>query len=170
MISPEARVAFLRRIHLFQELGEEDLARDRREPAGRDPRRGREPLLPRATTADKFFIIQRGAVLHQHAGARRRTRARLPDRRGLLRRGCAAFRPATRVSNAVASEAVTLFSLARDRVAGVSPGRLPKLKKAFQVVAEQPAAPAQAATSSGAARTRPFTSLPASTRWCCTSH
>lgn len=61
MISPEARVAFLRRIHLFHGLKDEDLAAI----AGKldeESRSEGESIFVQGDDADRFFLIHHGAV------------------------------------------------------------------------------------------------------------
>jgi len=121
----------LRRIHLFQELGEEDLSAI----AGglqEETRAAGETLYSRGDAADKFFIIQHGAVrISIPARSGERPLAPLSD--GDYFGEDALLSAGTRLSNAVASESVTLLSLPRTDLLE-SARRLPRLKKAFQVV------------------------------------
>jgi hypothetical protein len=130
VISSEARLAFLRRIHLFQELGEEDLSAIAAS-LQEETRVEGETLYSRGDEADKFFIIERGTVrisLPSRGGDREL--APLTD--GDYFGEDALLSAATRLTNAVASEAVTLLSLARADLLEAA-RRLPKLKRAFQV-------------------------------------
>ncbi|MFN2120490.1 MAG: cyclic nucleotide-binding domain-containing protein, partial [Anaerolineales bacterium] len=61
MIAPDARVAFLRRMHLFHDLTDEDLATI----AGELQEEYRAPgdeLLAQGEYVDTFYIIYRGSV------------------------------------------------------------------------------------------------------------
>ncbi|HET6847060.1 MAG TPA: cyclic nucleotide-binding domain-containing protein [Anaerolineales bacterium] len=131
MISTEARLAFLRRIHLFQDLGEEDL----NAIAGalqEETRREGDRLYVRGDEADKFYIIQRGAVrISVPSRGGERELAPLTD--GDYFGEDALRSSGTRLTNADATEALTLLSLPRADLLEAA-GRLPKLKRAFQVV------------------------------------
>jgi hypothetical protein len=129
VVSPEARVAFLRRIHLFQELGEEALgaiAASLQE----EKRAEGESIFNLGDDADRFFIIQRGAVVIARPGRGGEELMPLVDgdyfgEDTLLSAGL-------RTTNALASEELALFSLARaDLLEHVR--QLPKLKRAFEV-------------------------------------
>lgn len=130
MISSDARLAFLRRIHLFQDLGEEELssiASSLREETHAE----RETLYERGEPADRFYVIQRGAVaLSVPARGGDRIIAPLSD--GDYFGEDALLSAGVRGSNAVVTEAVTLFSLSREELLEHT-RRLPRLKKAFQV-------------------------------------
>jgi hypothetical protein len=129
--SLEARVAFLRRIHLFQELEEADLnaiAACLQE----ESRAGGEILYARGDQADKFFLIQRGAVrisIPTHGGER----PLAPLTEGDYFGEDALLSAGTRLFNAVASEPVSLLSMGRADLLEAA-RRLPRLKKAFHVV------------------------------------
>jgi len=130
MVSQEARVAFLRRIHLFQELKEEEL--DAIAAALQEETRAEgENVFVKGDEADRFFIIQRGAVLltrPRRGGDQDRTPLVDGDYFGedaLLSAGVHA-------ANAVASEDVALFSIARADLLQYA-RQLPKLKRAFEV-------------------------------------
>ena len=130
MLSSEARVAFLRRIHLFQELAEEELESIAAN-LGEETRAEGDMIYTKGEQADRFFIILRGAV-----------RLTLPRRGGeyeLAPLGDGDYfgedsllSAAVRTSNAVATEQVVLFSLPRTDLLEHA-RQLPRLKKAFQV-------------------------------------
>jgi CRP-like cAMP-binding protein len=61
VISLEARIAFLRRIHLFHDLGEEDLAAVAEQLQEQNHGRG-DGIFGEGDEADRWYIIQRGAV------------------------------------------------------------------------------------------------------------
>lgn len=130
MVSTEARSAFLRRIHLFQELGEEELAAIA-QALQEETRAEGENLYVKGDTADRFYIIHRGAVL-----------LTLPERGGEqplapLVDGDyfgdeALLSNRVRLSSATVSEEVTLFSLTGEQLLEYA-RKLPKLKRAFDV-------------------------------------
>ena len=131
MIPVEARIAFLRRIHLFQELGEEDLGAMAANLDEETHTEG-ESLYSRGDEADKFFILQHGAVrISIPSRAGERELAPLTD--GDYFGEDALLAAGTRLSNAVISETATLLSLGRSELLELV-RRLPKLKNAFQVV------------------------------------
>jgi len=130
VVSPEARAAFLRRIHLFQELGEEDLAAIA-QAVQEETRAEGESLYQAGEPADRFYIIHHGAVL-----------LTVPDRGGGRPLGPlsegdyfgeeALLSGRTRYSSATASEEVALFSLTGEQVLDYA-RKLPRLKRAFDV-------------------------------------
>jgi CRP-like cAMP-binding protein len=130
VVSSEARVAFLRRIHLFQELGEEDLQaisahlQEVSHAAG-------EEIFGTGEPADRFFMIQRGAVLLTR---RRRSGEEdlVPLAEGDYFGEDALLAAGLRTTDARASEDVALFVISRaDLLDHVK--RLPRLKRAFEV-------------------------------------
>ncbi|MFH1185675.1 MAG: cyclic nucleotide-binding domain-containing protein [Chloroflexota bacterium] len=130
MVSSEARVAFLRRIHLFQELREEELEAIASNLQEQTRAEG-ETIYLKGEQAEHFFIIQRGAVrITRRRRGEEQELAPLVDgdyfgEDSLLAAG-------TRTTNAVASEQVSLFSIPRTDLLEHA-RQLPGLKKAFQV-------------------------------------
>jgi len=130
MVSQEARVAFLRRIHLFQELKEEEL--DAIAAALQEETRAEgENIFVKGDEADRFFIIQRGAVLLTRPG-RGGDRDRTPLVDGDYFGEDALLTAGVHTVNAVASEDVALFIIARADLLQHA-RQLPKLKRAFEV-------------------------------------
>lgn len=130
MISSEARAAFLRRIHLFQDLKEEELeaiAANLQE----ETRAEGDVLFSKGEPAEQFFLIQRGAVrLTLPRRGREFEIAPLGD--GDYFGEDALSWGGARATNAIATEQVTLFSLSQtDLQEHVR--QIPKLKKAFRV-------------------------------------
>jgi CRP-like cAMP-binding protein len=130
VVSQEARVAFLRRIHLFQELKEEELeaiAADLQE----ETRPKGATIFTGGEAADRLFIIQRGGVLVVRTG-RGGDRDQTPLTDGDYFGEEALLSVGLRTTTAVTSDEVALFSLPRaillQRVR-----QLPKLKRAFDV-------------------------------------
>lgn len=123
-------MAFLRRIHLFQDLKEEDLdviASTLQE----ETRAEGETLYAQGDDADRLFIIQRGAVtITLQRGRTEQVLAALGDgdyfgEDSLLAAG-------VRTASAVAAETLILLSLPRAELLEHA-RQMPRLKKAFHV-------------------------------------
>lgn len=130
MVSSEARVAFLRRIHLFQELKEEDLgaiAADLQE----ETRAEGDTVFARGDEADRFFIIQHGAVLLTRPGRRGRLE-HLTLVEGDYFGEDSLLAAGGRTGDVAASEDLALFAIAGSKLLEYA-RRLPRLKKAFDV-------------------------------------
>lgn len=130
MISPEARVAFLHRIHLFQELGEEELgaiAASMQE----ETRAAGESIFQKGQQADQFFILYRGGVLITRPG-RGGDEVLAPLVDGDYFGEDALLSAGVRTVNAEASESTTLLSIPRTDLLSQA-RQLPKLKRAIAV-------------------------------------
>jgi CRP-like cAMP-binding protein len=130
VISLEARVAFLRRIHLFQDLTDEELLtlvasiEEQTRPEG-------ESIFTQGDDAEQFYIIQRGAV--------RITRLDRGEDQELAQLSDADYfgedvlsSAGSRAVSAVAVEDVELFCIPGTEFVGYV-RQFPKLKKALEV-------------------------------------
>ena len=130
MIAPEARAAFLRRIHLFHDLADEDLGAIAGALDEETCNEGDE-IYVQGDYPERYFIIYRGAVrLTQLKRGQAQTLATLVDGdyfgdEELLSRH-------TRLAGAIAAESTTLFSMAASDF-GAFAKKYPKLKRALDV-------------------------------------
>ncbi len=133
MIEPEARLAFLRRIHLFHDLRDEDLAAIATSLEEETRNEGDEVFL-QGDYGERFFIIFRGAIrLNQNRRGQDHTLATLVDGDYFGEEELPAGRP--RIATAIAAEPSTLLSIKRNSFIALLK-QFPKLKKALNVAME----------------------------------
>ena len=130
MIAPEARVAFLRRIHLFHDLKEEDLEA-LAAALDEETRKEGDEVFVQGDYGDRFFIIYRGAVrLKQDRRGQDDTLATFVDGDYFGAEELLTGKP--RFATASVAEPATLFSIQLTEFIALLQ-QFPKLKKALNV-------------------------------------
>jgi hypothetical protein len=133
VIAPETRLAFLRRIHLFHDLRDEDLAAIATTLV-EESRNAGDEIFVQGDYGERFFIIYRGTVrLDQNKRGQDHTLATLVDGDYFGEEELPAGRP--RLTSAVAAEPTTLLSIERNDFIGLQK-QFSKLKKALNVAVE----------------------------------
>jgi cyclic nucleotide-binding protein len=130
VIPLEARAAFLRRIHLFHDLQEEDLGAIAAQLDEQVHSRGQK-IFEEGETAERFFIIQHGTVAITHReGGRQEQLATLVDGDYFGEESLVVSR--LRGTTAEVVEDSSLFSITREQFANLIK-RFPRLKKALEI-------------------------------------